>query len=117
MMANFTEIFLAQPEQSRAEKFGVAAHVIVCVRVQVFAILVAPDFFRVVFALLVDGLGAPIVLFARHVRAALNEQNPLATRGEPMCQRAAARAGADDDDVEVIVHDEDWSGWGGKPYK
>src|SRR5262249_24702301 len=67
-------------------------------------VLVAPDFPGVILAFLVDGLRAPIVLFPRHVRSALDEQDALAAGGEAIRERPPARAGADDDDVEMIRH-------------
>src|SRR5438093_7724676 len=84
---------------------------------QVFAVPIAPDFLGVVLAVLVDGLRAPVVFFARHVRSALNEQDALAAGRQAIGQRSTARARADDDDVKVFVHDGSWSGAGWKPYK
>src|SRR6266540_2354156 len=117
VMTNLSKILFAQTEQRRAVKLGVAADVIICVRMQVLAVLVAPDFLRVVFALLVDRLGAPVVFLPRHVRAALNEQNSLTASGQPIRQRAAARAGANDDNIEVVSHGVDWSRIRRIPYK
>ena len=117
VMADFAKIFFAQTEQSRAIKFCVAAHVVVRVWMQVFAVPIAPDFLGVVLAVLVDGLRAPVVFFARHVRSALNEQDGLAAGRQAIGQRSTARARADDDDVKVFVHDGSWSVARGKPYR
>src|SRR5439155_25281387 len=81
------------------------------------AVPIAQDFLVVVLDILVDGLRDPVVLFARHVRSALNEQDALAAGRQAIGQRSTARARADDDDVKVFVHDGSWSGAGGKPYK
>ena len=59
----------------------------------------------------------PIVLLAWQERPAFQHEDALAAGGEPMEQRPPARARADDDDVEMIVHDGNWSGCGGKPYE
>src|SRR5205814_8962296 len=87
------------------------------VAMQVVAVPIAPDFLRVVLAVLVDGLRAPVVFFARHVRSALNEQDALTAWRKAIQQRAAARARADDDAVKVFVHDGSWSVARGKPYR
>src|SRR5262245_50384282 len=84
---------------------------------QVLAVLVAPDLLGIVLAFLVDGLRAPIVLFARHVRSAFNEQDAFAAGCETIRQRPAARACADDDHVEMVVHDGSWSREKRSPYK
>ncbi|MCG3163382.1 MAG: hypothetical protein JMDDDDMK_04779 [Acidobacteria bacterium] len=102
VMANLAEIFLAQSEQRRAVKFGVAADVIVRVRMQRPAIPVVPDFFRVVFRFDVDGARFPIVFLARHESAAFEQQNSFARRREFVRERPAARARADDDHVVMV---------------
>jgi len=38
MVFDFAEIFLAQPKQRRAEEFGVAAHIIIGMRMQLVAV-------------------------------------------------------------------------------
>src|SRR3954462_9574722 len=65
------------------------------------SILVAPRLLGVVSPLDVDRAGAPVVLLAAHVVAALDQQNPLARRGEMIDERAAACARPDDDHVVV----------------
>ena len=98
---DFPEVLLAQPEQCRAVELGVAADVVVGVGMERLPVLVLPHLLRVVFPLDVDRARAPVVLLAAHVVAALDQQDPLARRGEVIRQRAAARAGADDDHVVV----------------
>jgi len=65
-----------------------------------------PEFLRLIFAVNVYGEGAPVVLFARHVITALQQQNPLPGRRQLTGERPAAGTGADDDYVIVpfIVH-------------
>src|SRR5437899_10132238 len=102
-MAQLAEATLPQPEQAGALKLRVAADVIVRVRMEFLAVLVPPLFLRAVAALEHDRLGVPVLLLARHVVAALEQQDALAGGSEPVGQRAAAGAGADDDDV-IMVH-------------
>jgi hypothetical protein len=70
-MVNLAEVLFAQAKQRGAIKFGVAADVVIGVGVQLFAILVVPDFFCLVFSLKIDGAGAPVVFFSGNVAAPL----------------------------------------------
>jgi hypothetical protein len=74
--------------------------------VERIAVTVVPDFFRLVFALNVYGARAPVVLLARHIVAALQQENPLAGRRQLAGESPAAGPGADDDHVvmALIVH-------------
>ena len=45
MMVNLAEVFLAQAKQRRAVKLRVAADIVVRVRMQLFAVFVAPFLF------------------------------------------------------------------------
>jgi len=88
---------------TRAVKFRVTPNKIVRVRVQLFAVNVAPSFLGVVLGVEVDGARAPVVFLARHVVATF-EQKDLFTGGrEFVGERAAARARADNDYVVVVV--------------
>src|SRR6266702_1030234 len=102
-MAQLAEVALAQPEQRGAVELRVAPDVVVRVRMEFLAVLVPPLFLRAVAALEHDRLSVPVLLLARHVVAALEQQDAFAGGSEAVGQRAAARAGADDDDV-VVVH-------------
>ena len=101
VVTNLAEVLFAKPEQRRAVELGVAADVVVRVRVERLAVLVLPHLLGVVFRLDVDRPRAPVVLFAADVVAAFEQQDPFAGWGEVIGQRAAARAGADDDHVVV----------------
>src|SRR5690242_1122979 len=103
MMTNLAEIFFAQAEQRRAVKFRVTPNKIVRVRVQLFAVNVAPGFLGVVLALEVDCARAPIVLLAGHVITSFEQKDLLTGRREFVGQRATARARADNDYVVMIV--------------
>src|SRR5215216_6767497 len=102
-MTNLAKVFLAQTKQRRAVEFRVATDKIVRVRVQLFAVNIAPRLFGVVLSVEVDGARTPVVLLARHVIAALEQQNLLTGGREFVGQRAAACARADDDYVVVVV--------------
>src|ERR1041384_8475454 len=102
-MTNLAKVFLAQAKQGCAVEFGVATHKIVRVRVQFFAVNIAPRLFGVVLGFEVDGARAPGVLLARHVISSLEEQNLLTRRREFIGERASTGARADDDYVVVVV--------------
>src|SRR5262245_25603590 len=101
-MANLSEIFSAQTEQRRAVELGVAADIIVRVRVECLAFLVVPDFSSVVLGLDVDGSRFPVVFLARHEAAAFEQQNLFARRREPVSECPAARARANNDQVVMV---------------
>src|ERR1041385_593248 len=103
MVAQLAKIALAQPEQRGAVELRVAPDVVVRVGVEFLSVLVPPLFLRAVAALEHDGLRIPVLLLAGNVVAALEQQDALARGSKPVRQRAAARAGADEDDV-VVVH-------------
>src|SRR6266571_7834917 len=102
-MTNLAEVFFAQTEQCRTVELRVAADKIVRVRMQLFAINVAPRFFRVVLAFEVNGARAPVVLLARHVIAAFEQKDLLTGGREFVSERDATRARADNDYVVLIV--------------
>ena len=93
VMADFTKIFFAQTEQRRAVEFGIAADVIVGVRMKFVAVFVMPHLFGLIFTFEVDGTGIPVVFLARHIPAPFQEQDALAGGREFMRQSAAACAG------------------------
>src|SRR5438477_6179293 len=105
-MFDFAEILFAQTKECRAVKFCIAPNVIIGVRMQLLAILVAPKLLCVVATFYINCARAPILLLALNKRSALDEKDLFAARGKPIRQRAASRAGADDDEIEVaaIVH-------------
>src|SRR5215469_4139124 len=103
MVANLPEIVPAQAKQCCAVKFRVSAHVIVCMRVQLLAIYVTPQLFRVVLRIDVDGFRIPVVLFASHVVATLKNEDPLARGCQMVCKRSTAGSRSDDDYVKLIL--------------
>src|SRR6266545_2981218 len=80
VVANLPEILSAEPEQGSAEKLRVAADVVVCVRVQLFAVPVTPHFLGLVLAFGIDLAWIPVVLLARHIVAAFKQQNAFTRR-------------------------------------
>src|SRR5215203_4348663 len=101
-MTNLAEVFLAQAKQGCAVEFRVATDKIVRVRVQLFAVNIAPSLFGVVPGLEVDGARAPIVFLTRYVIAPLEEQDLFTGAREFVGERAAPRARADNDYVVVV---------------
>src|SRR5215469_8366486 len=53
VVAQLAEVFLPQAEKRRTIELGISAHVIVCVRMKFFPILVEPGFFGVVMGVYV----------------------------------------------------------------
>src|SRR5436309_11843664 len=67
---------------------------------------VPPKLLCIVFALGIYRARVPIVFLTPHVRAALDEQNFLATRRKAISQSAPTRARTDDDEIVIapVVH-------------
>src|SRR5262245_893971 len=101
-MAKLSEIFTAQSEKRSAVELGVAADIIVRVRVEGVTFLVVPDFSGVVLGLDVDGPRFPVVFLSRHEASAFEQQNLFARRREPVSERPAPRSRANDDHVVMI---------------
>src|SRR6266576_4480827 len=102
-MPDLAEVFFAQTKQRGAEKFRVAADVVIGMRVQLVAVFVAPFFFGLILPFEVDRARIPVVFFPRHVTAAFEDDNPFSGRGELVGERAATRAAAYDDDIVMIA--------------
>src|SRR5919198_1846744 len=102
-MLDGLEVALAEAEQDRAVDLRVAADEVLRVRPERLAVLVVPALGGDVALAAEDLLGVPVLGLAREVAAALEQQDALARRGEPVRERAAARPGPDDDHV-VVLH-------------
>src|SRR5574337_24312 len=102
-MANLTEVFFAQPKQRSTIKLGVAADIVVGVRVQRFPGLVSPFFLGLVFAFDVDRARIPVVLFPANIIAALQDKNAFARGRESVGEGSPSSAGSYDDDVVVFM--------------
>src|SRR5690349_25083373 len=103
VMPNLTEVFFPQTKESSTVELRVTANKIIRVRVQRLAFAIAPRLFRVVFRFEVYGARAPVVLLARNIVTAFQDQDLLARGREFVGQRAATRARADDNYVVMIV--------------
>src|SRR6516162_8002595 len=98
-----SKVLLPQPEESRTVKLCVSTYVVVGVRMEWFAVFVSPDLLRLILPLDVDSAGIPVGFFARDIVAPLEQQDSLAQRRQSVSQRPATCAGADDDNVELVV--------------
>src|SRR5262245_1362588 len=96
-MAELAEVFFAKAKEGGAVEFGVAADVIVCVRVKLFAVAVAPRLTGLIAAFQIDDARIPVVFLAGHIAAALKNQDALAGSGKLVGERAAAGSRTNDD--------------------
>src|SRR4051794_15031214 len=103
VVLHLLEVALAEPQQGPAVDLGVAADDVLGVRAERGAVLVVPALVGDVSLAQEDLSGVPVVELAWEVAAALEQQDPLARRGEAVRERATARAAADDDHV-VVIH-------------
>ena len=103
VVAELAEVLLAQPVERGAVEFRRAADEVVHLRLEGFAAPVEPGVRRDVAVVDEHVLGEPVLRLARQPVAPLEQQDPLARGREVARKRAAAGAGANDDDV-VRVH-------------
>ena len=96
------EILFAQPEQGGAVHLGRAADEVMHPGLERLAVTVVPGLLRHIAVLDKHGGGVPILLLARQIIAAFQDENALAARRELQRQRSAAGTAADDDDVVTI---------------
>src|SRR6185437_13423269 len=101
-MHHLAEVALTQPKERRAVDLGVTANVVVKRGAEGVAGGVRPNLASLVGAVDENGLRAPVLLTARQVIAALQDQDALARRGQTVGQRGATRPAADHDEVMVI---------------
>ena len=73
-------------------------------RLKGLALVVVPGVLRDVAVLEKDLVDVPVLFLARQKITAFQEQNAFARRCQPVRQRAAAGAGANDDHIIVLVH-------------
>ena len=103
-MPDRAEVLLAEPEQDRPVDLRVAPDEVLRVRLEGGAVLVVPGLARDVAVLQEHLARVPVLGLAGEVAAALEQQDALARRSEPVSERASSRAGADDDHVVVVGH-------------
>ena len=104
VMPDLAEILPAQPEQRRAVHLGVAADVVMYPGMERRAVAVVPGLLGLVLRLNEYRGRIPVLPLARQIIAALQQQDALARRGEPVSQRATSRTTADDDEIVTVRH-------------
>jgi hypothetical protein len=95
------EVFSPQPIEHAAPELAVAADVVVAVRVEGAPVRVQPQLLGLVAQMFPHGLRIPVLLLLGDEVAALEDENPRLAFRQGVRDGTAARAGADDDDVEV----------------
>src|SRR6188472_1968837 len=104
MVLELAEVALAQPVQRGAVELRRAPDEVVHLGLELLARAVEPAVGRDVAVLHEHSRGVPVLGLAGKPVAALQDQHPLAGRRQPVGQRAATRARADDDYVVVVAH-------------
>src|SRR6202023_3194420 len=104
VMPDLAEILPAQPEQRRPVHLGVAADVIMNPGMEGASVAALPGLLRLVFRLNEYRGRIPILPLPRQIIPALQQQDALARRGEPVSQRAPSRAAADNDEIVTVRH-------------
>src|SRR5439155_4116711 len=102
-MADLAEVGVPHPEEDRAVELRLAADVIVLAGMELLAVLVDPLLVRLVPRLGDHLGGVPVLGLTANVVATLQQQHAEPGRSEPVRERAASGAGADDDHVVVVV--------------
>jgi hypothetical protein len=102
-MVNLTEVFFPETEQRGAVELSIAADVVISVRMELFAVLVVPNFFGLVFSFEVYGAGIPVVFLPRNIAAPFQEQDALAGGRQLVSQGAPAGASTDNNDIKVVL--------------
>src|SRR5215471_15101088 len=103
VMLELAEIFGTQAVQGSAVQLRRTADEVMHLRLERLALLVVPRVLRHVAVVDEHLFREPVLGFTRKPVAALEQQDPLARRGEVSSERPAAGPAADDDHV-VAVH-------------
>src|SRR4051812_6450881 len=98
------EVLAAQAIEHAAPEFRVTTNAVVGVRREFPPATIAPAFLRAVAELLPHRVGIPVLDLTRHEIAAFDNENARRSIRQRARHRTAPRAGADDDDVVVLVH-------------
>jgi hypothetical protein len=104
VVLDLAEVLTPQPEERGAEELGVAAHVVVRVRMKRLAVAIAPHLRRCVTAVQIDRLGVPVLLLPWDEATPLEDKDALARGCQRVKERAAAGSGPDNDHVIVLGH-------------
>ncbi len=102
MVLDLAKVFLPKTKQRGPEEFGIAADVVVGVRMELIAIFVVPFLRGLIFPFEIDCAWIPVVFFTRHIAAAFENQDLFSRRRKLVRKRAASGAAANDDNVIVI---------------
>src|ERR1700757_4123911 len=104
-MFDLAKILFAQAEKCSAIKFRVAAHIIICVRVQLAAVGITPKLFCIVASTSIHFQRVPILFFAWNEWTPLDQENLLTARSQTVSQSPAARSRTDDNEIVIaIIH-------------
>src|SRR5712692_10692389 len=102
-MANFAKIFLAKAEERGTVEFGIAPNVVVSVRMERLAVLVAPLFLSLVLGLDIDRTRIPIGFLPGNIVPPFQDEDAFPRGGERVHQCSPACSRTDDDYVVVLV--------------
>ena len=103
-MLEFAEILLAQAIEGGAEHLGRAADEIMHLRLKRPAVPVVPGVGRDVAVIHEHRRCIPVLRLTLEPIAALEDEDALSRRGKVSRESPAARAAADDNDVELLIH-------------
>ena len=102
-MPDLSKVFLAQPHERGAVELRISAHEVVRAGMKFLPVRVVPRFFDVVLPLGDDGARIPVVLLARRVVAAFDQQDTLACGSQGIGEGPASGSRPNDDDVVSVV--------------
>src|SRR4030088_1443471 len=108
MVTQFAEVLAPKPQQRGAVELSLASDAVLDSWVESVAGLVMPGLVRAVLGVDEDRLRAPVVLLPSQPVAALEQQNSLARRSQPVGEAATAGRASHHDGV-VLVVDDRWS--------
>src|SRR5262245_61965306 len=103
LVLDLAEVLGAQAVERRAVQLGRAADEVVHLRRERLVLLVVPGVLRLVAPVDEDVLGPPVLRLPRQEVPALQQQDSLAGRGEPMHESSTTGAASDHDHL-VVAH-------------
>ena len=106
-MLNDAEVFRSHPKQCGSVNFGLPAYEVGLLQMKILAILILPNFFRVIPVVQKNGGGVPVGGFSAGMKGtALQYQDVFAGDREMERGDAAAGSAPNDDCVVVCAHSE-----------
>src|SRR6516162_10564363 len=103
MMAQLSEILLAQPHQCGPVEFRIAPDEVMSAGHKFAALYIPPGLDIVVSSFANHSTRIPVLLFSRDKVSALKQKDLLAGRRHAIRKRSAPGTGPDNDDVVVVV--------------